>query len=59
MSKLIPALGVLGVGGVAGLGTALSHSISDKESIRDKLSKEGFKILKEEWGWVGEDTGIL
>ncbi|CBY92406.1 hypothetical protein HF1_03980 [Mycoplasma haemofelis str. Langford 1] len=55
MSKLTPALGVLGVGGVMGLGTALSHSMSDKETIQDKLSREGFKLLKDgasEWSAI-------
>ncbi|AEG72718.1 hypothetical protein MHF_0442 [Mycoplasma haemofelis Ohio2] len=49
MGKWVPALGILGVGGVAGLGTALFHDLSDKtESIKDRLLREGFKILKNE-----------
>ncbi|AEW45190.1 hypothetical protein MHC_01620 [Mycoplasma haemocanis str. Illinois] len=57
MNKFIPVLGVLGIGGIAGLGTALSHSMSDKETIKDKLLKEGYKLLKEdgaEWGKILE-----
>ncbi|AEW45207.1 hypothetical protein MHC_01705 [Mycoplasma haemocanis str. Illinois] len=56
MNKFIPVLGVLGVGGVAGLGTALSHSMSDKETIKDKLLRDGFKTLN---GEASEWNAIL
>ncbi|AEW45204.1 hypothetical protein MHC_01690 [Mycoplasma haemocanis str. Illinois] len=56
MNKFIPVLGVLGIGGVAGLGTALSHSMSDKETIKDKLLRDGFKTLK---GEASEWSAIL
>ncbi|AEG72688.1 hypothetical protein MHF_0412 [Mycoplasma haemofelis Ohio2] len=55
MSKLIPALGVLGAGGATGLGIAISNSLSSGETIKDKLSQEGFSILEEnrsEWGEI-------